>query len=190
MSDNPTSPYQEYFAMTGSPGAQGVKGRESYVRGVESRFGGEIEIGNFCSIGAGLIVYGACEHPSVMNKQAVSSYPFSEMGWGEYPRCGSRGKVKVGSDVWIGEDVTILDGVTIGDGAIIGAKSLVASDISPYSVVGGNPAKLIRFRFEPTQIVKLMRLKWWDWDNEKIRSALPKMVDVDEFLKQYAGDLH
>jgi len=81
-------------------------------------------------------------------------------------------KTVIGNDVWIGANVTILGGVTIGDGAVIGAGSVVTKDVKPYSIVVGNPAKFIKFRFPEKYIKKIHELKWWDWSEEKIRKLV------------------
>lgn len=80
----------------------------------------------------------------------------------------SKGDIVVGNDVWIGFDATIMPGVKIGDGAIIGAKSVVTKDVEPYTIVAGNPAKVIRKRFDDITIVTLLKIEWWDWEIEKI----------------------
>jgi len=82
--------------------------------------------------------------------------------------------------VWIGFEAVIMAGVTIGDGAIIASRAVVTKDVPPYSIVGGTPAKLIRKRFTDEQIDKLLRLKWWDWDEEKVRQNIDKIMDVNK----------
>jgi virginiamycin A acetyltransferase len=79
------------------------------------------------------------------------------------PRIHSRGNTVIGNDVWIGREAVIMPGVTIGDGAIIAARAVVVSDVDPYTVVGGNPAKHVRERFSDEDIDRLLRLAWWDW---------------------------
>lgn len=78
-------------------------------------------------------------------------------------------KTVIGNDVWIGANVIILAGVNIGDGAIIGANSLVTEDVEPYAIVHGTPAKFSRYRFEKPIIKDLLNIKWWNWDDEKIK---------------------
>ena len=155
-------------------------GNRSYTGSIDERFNAEVTIGNFCSIGAGLVVYGCCEHP-----QTVSTYPFTDLKWCDesvYPKTYSRGKITIGNDVWIGEDVVILDGVTIHDGAIIGARSVVAKDIPAYAVAAGNPCKVKRYRFTPRQRTKLIKSQWWNLPDEKIKELLPYMKDFDIFI--------
>ena len=84
----------------------------------------------------------------------------------------SNGDVIIGNDVWIGHESTIMSGVKIGDGAVIAANSVVVKDVEPYTIVGGNPAKVIKKRFSDDIINNLLELKWWDWSNEKINENL------------------
>lgn len=127
-------------------------------------------IGKYCSIGPGVkIVLG--NHPTSLISTHPTFYsnnkPFNtiadKMYYEEY-----RG-VTIGNDVWIGEDVLIPGGVKIGDGAVITSRAVVTKDVEPYSIVGGVPAKLIRYRFENEEISKLTQIKWWDKDEEWIR---------------------
>jgi acetyltransferase-like isoleucine patch superfamily enzyme len=96
----------------------------------------------------------------------------------------TKGEVVIGNDVWIADNVVIMSGVKIGDGAVIANNSHVIKDVEPYSLVGGNPAKFIKYRFTESQIEKLKEIKWWDWDIEKINEFLPLMCnsDIDNFI--------
>lgn len=96
--------------------------------------------------------------------------------------------VTIGHDVWIGHGVTILPGVTVGSGAVIGAGAVVTRDVAPYSIVGGVPARPIRARFPATVAETLEELAWWDWDQEKLASALPdiRALSVERFIEKYA----
>ena len=85
----------------------------------------------------------------------------------------------VGNDVWIGYEAVILSGVTIGDGAVIGTRAVVTKDVPPYTIVGGIPAKPIRKRFDDAVIERLEALRWWDWEEEKIRRAIPAIRSGD-----------
>jgi virginiamycin A acetyltransferase len=78
----------------------------------------------------------------------------------------------VGNDVWIGQEATIMPGVRIGDGAIVAAKSVVVTDVPPYAIVGGNPARVIRLRFTDDVVADLLAIRWWDWDADKITRNL------------------
>ncbi len=117
-----------------------------------------LKIGKFCSISDDVTIFLGGEHET----NTSSCYPFT------LKNHQTKGNVTIGNDVWIGQYSTILSGVNIGDGAIIGANSLVTKDVPPYAVVGGNPAKLIKYRFDEETIEKLLELKWWDWDINKI----------------------
>lgn len=127
-------------------------------------------IGKFCMIASGVeFIMNGANHLS----DAVSAYPFAVFGdaWSEamrgksYP---SRGDTVVGNDVWIGYRAALMPGVKIGDGAIIGAYAVVTKDVAPYAIVGGNPAREIRQRFSPGHVERLLQLRWWDWDLDKI----------------------
>lgn len=134
--------------------------------------GDKLIIGRFTAIATGVrFVMNGANHAM----GGFSTYPFNIFGcdWekGFDPQtwlAGSRGDTVVGNDVWIGADTMIMPGVTIGDGAIIAARSVVASDIPPYAVAGGNPAKMIRTRFDDETIARLLSIAWWDWTAEKI----------------------
>lgn len=101
----------------------------------------------------------------------------------------SRGDIIVGSDVWIGTDALILSGVNIGHGAVVAARSVVTRDVPAYSLVGGVPAKVIRFRFNREQIEALLKIKWWEWDELKIKGAVPLLsgLGIDEFISKYSN---
>jgi virginiamycin A acetyltransferase len=128
-------------------------------------------IGKFCALARGTrFIMGAANH----QRRGVSTFPFPMFGgdWLEHMHLFAQrdfpGDTVVGNDVWLGYDVTVLPGVRIGDGAIVAAKSVVASDVPAYAVVGGNPARLIRHRFAADEIARLVRLAWWDWPIEVI----------------------
>jgi virginiamycin A acetyltransferase len=131
--------------------------------------GDRLIIGRFCSI--------AAEVRFIMNggNHAIdwlTTYPFPIFGHGwevaepaEWP---NRGDTVVGSDVWLGYGATVMPGISIGDGAIVATGALVTRDVPPYAIVGGNPAALIRFRFDEPTRERLLRVRWWDWDAAKI----------------------
>lgn len=142
----------------------------------------DLRIGSFCSIAAGLTIVSG-QHPAVGEPKAISNFPFSEHGWGSYPPSKMSGCVEIGHDVWIGQNVTILDGVTVASGATLAAGAVVVRDVSPYSVVGGNPAQVLKFRFTDAQIDALLSIAWWEWSDSKIKEALPDMADIGAFLR-------
>ena len=96
----------------------------------------------------------------------------------------TKGDVKIGNDVWIGKEAIILSGVNIGDGAVIGARSLVSRDVQPYAIVGGNPAREIRKRFNDQTIQELLEIRWWEWEPNRIEKALPILLsnNIDKFI--------
>lgn len=150
--------------------------------------GGKLEIGNFCSIGQNVEIYLGGNHRA----DWISTYPFPafkhywEKAEGIKNFSISKGNVKIGNDIWIGNGSKILSGVTIGDGAIIGAYSIVTKDVEPFSIVAGNPAKVIGSRFDQITINKLIEISWWNWDDEKINSLSPYICqnDLNLFFKQ------
>jgi serine acetyltransferase len=105
-----------------------------------------------------------------------------EMG---HPSC--KGDITVGSDVWIGAKSTIMSGVKIGDGAIVAAGALVTKDVEPYSIVGGNPARLLKYRFDKSQIEELLKIEWWLWDESKIKEEAMILwsSDINYFIKKH-----
>ncbi|GAC1041174.1 DapH/DapD/GlmU-related protein [Rhizobium sp. No.120] len=98
-------------------------------------------------------------------------------------------RVVIGHDVWIGHGATILPGVTVGNGAVIGAGAVVSKDVAPYTIVGGVPAKLIRERFTAEIGARMDRLAWWDWDHDRLRTALAdfRALSAEDFLDRYAA---
>ena len=144
-------------------------GFERNVRYAFPFIGDRLVIGRFCSIASGAtFILNGGNHLT----ETVSSYPFAIFGSGwedAMPaRWPQRGDIVIGNDVWIGFEATLMPGVQVGDGAVIAAKSVVASDVPPYAVVGGNPARVIRFRHSEADIARLLELCWWNWPVETI----------------------
>lgn len=129
-------------------------------------------IGKFCSIACGAkFIFNSANH----TLSSVSTYPFPIFfeEWGLNIKdvtkaWDNKGDIVIGNDVWIGYEAVIMAGVTIGDGAIIGTRAVVTKDVPPYSIVGGVPAKPIRKRFDNETLEELLKIRWWDWSEEKI----------------------
>jgi acetyltransferase-like isoleucine patch superfamily enzyme len=134
---------------------------------------GQISIGKYCQIGAYVAIHGT-NHPITHPSIYINYRLFN----GELSKYKVSKPVTVGNDVWIGHAVIILGGVSIGDGAIIGAGSVVTKDVEPYSIVGGNPAKLIRKRFDDNIIKELQEFKWWEKTPEEM-SNLRTFLNTD-----------
>ena len=154
---------------------------ESHVTHHYDFIGDKLIIGKFCQIAAGVeFVMNGANHQ--MN--AVSTFPFYTLeGWTMNPPAKSdlpfKGDTVIGNDVWIGQNATILPGVHIGDGAIIGANSVVGSDVEPYTIVVGNPAEAIRYRFDEDLTELLLKFKWWDKPIEEINELIPILTSSD-----------
>ena len=171
-------------------------GRHSYYSGYYHRHGfdecarfllpdegvDKLIIGSFCSIGSGaaFIMAGNQGHRS----DWISTFPFFWMP--EAPAfAGAKnafrpaGDTVIGNDVWIGSEAIIMPGVTIGDGAVIGTRALVTRNVEPYAIVGGNPAKVIRKRFDDADIARLSEIRWWDWSDEQLKPAMPLLTSGD-----------
>ena len=153
---------------------------ESHVTHHYPIYGDRLVIGKFCQIAAGVeFIMNGANHQ--MN--ALTTYPFYILGWEQEPPdmadLPNKGDTVVGNDVWIGQNVTVLPGVRIGDGAVVGAESVVARDVEPYTVVAGNPARLIRRRFAPALQALLERLRWWDRPPEEIARLIPLLTRGD-----------
>lgn len=145
--------------------------------------GDRLKIGKFCSIACGAkFLFTSGNH----SLRSLSTYTFpiffEEWGLDAKDICSAwdnKGDIVIGSDVWIGYEALILSGVTVGDGAIIGSRAVVTKDVSPYTIVGGVPAKSIRRRFDGAVIERLEKLRWWDWDIETIRRSIPAIQSGD-----------
>ncbi len=142
-----------------------------------------LTIGRFCSIACGAkFLFTSANHTLC----SLSTYPFPLFyeEWGLDKRnvtdaWDNKGDIVVGNDVWIGYEAVILSGVTIGDGAIIGARAVVTSDVPPYTVVGGIPAKPIRKRYSDAVIDELVQLRWWDWPRVRIENSIGAIQSGD-----------
>jgi chloramphenicol O-acetyltransferase type B len=183
---------QGQFAETNDLIAKGllVIGRHSYgspkvwmYRGSECK----VIIGNFGSIGPGVQFIAGGIHPPSW----VSTYPF-RIKWkmnGAYDdgMPETRGDIIIGSDVWLGTDVVVLSGLNIGHGAIVATRSVVTHSIPPYAIVAGSPARIVKYRFDADIVDRLIKIAWWEWDDEKIHEAVPLLSsgNMDQFLLRY-----
>jgi virginiamycin A acetyltransferase len=153
-------------------------------------------IGRYCALARGVrFIMGAANH----RREGVSTFPFPMFGgdWlahmdlfaaREFP-----GDTVIGNDVWLGYESVVLPGVRVGDGAIVAAKSVVAADVPPYAVVGGNPARVLRQRFAPGEVERLLRVAWWDWPadlvSKHVRTIMSGSVDELEAAAHAHGFL-
>jgi acetyltransferase-like isoleucine patch superfamily enzyme len=137
----------------------------------------QLVVGKYCSIADGVQFILGGNHPL----DHATTFPLSKMSGRTTASEGpfSRGDIVIGADVWIGKDATILSGVTIADGAIVGACAVVASDVAPYSIVAGNPARLIRRRFSEEIIAQMIRLRWWDLPDEDVSALQARLQSSD-----------
>lgn len=159
-------------------------GRYSYTGDIENRFNVSVTVGRFCSISYSIRIFSG-EHPNITNPKSVTTFPFYELHGLPFTKCCGYDPITIGNDVWIGEFVSIKYGVTVGDGAVIGACSVVTKNVKPYEIVAGIPARHIRFRFNPEQIDRLLKIKWWDWPIEQIRANISYFEDIDGFIERF-----
>ncbi len=147
------------------------------------------EVGKFCSFGIG-VQLGAGRHPIHMAATSQLFYNANSLknDWVHPITYDQNLPIKVGNDVWIGSEALIMGGVTIGDGAVIGARSLVTKDIPPYAIAVGMPARVIKYRFEPEVIARLLEIRWWDFSEEEIHKHIGFFREQEitlEVLDQY-----
>jgi len=146
-----------------------------------------VRIGKYCSVGDGVrFVFG--EHRT----DKVTTFPLRAMCFNHAPHVNalSKGDIVVGHDVWIGVGAMILSGVKIGNSASVAAGAVVTKHVSPYSIVGGVPAKVIRMRLSEPQIAALEKIQWWNWPIEKVKANLECFYeDVDAFTQRHLADV-
>lgn len=140
-------------------------------------------IGRYCALAEGsTFIMGAANH----RLSSVTTYPFNVMGgkWRDIAtphidELPHKGDTVIGNDVWIGHDAVVMPGVRLGDGCIVAAYSIVTKSFPPYSVIGGNPARLIRKRFDDELIDLLLAFRWWDRDSREVTSLIPLLTSPD-----------
>lgn len=147
--------------------------------------GSQVQIGAFCSIADRVQLFLGGNHRT----DWVTTYPFGHIHTDTFKWHGlghpvSKGDIVIGNDVWIGSGSTIMSGVTIGDGAVIAANSTVVKDVPPYAIVGGNPAKVVKYRFTPEQISALLANPWWEKSDQEIQKIIPLLCseNIDDFI--------
>lgn len=160
----------------------------NFERNVRYHFdfiGDRLLIGRFCAIASGVqFIMNGANHETA----PISTFPFGIFGngWeqvnegaapgGKYPY---KGDTVIKNDVWLGYGATLMPGVTVGNGAVVAAKAVVTRDVPDYAIAGGNPARIIRMRFDDASIEHLLRLAWWDWDAAKITQHLKLINSAD-----------
>ena len=143
--------------------------------------GAKLKVGRYCSFADGITIFLGGNHRT----DWVSTYPFSDLPelWpamaGRSSTVTTRGDVVIGSDVWIGAGATVLSGVSIGHGAVVAARAVVTRDVPPYAVVGGNPATIVRMRFDAATVAALLDLAWWDLPHEQVARLAPLLQSED-----------
>ena len=152
------------------------------------------KIGNFCSIGDNVRTFFGrhpvsemiSSHPGFYNEfNPTTLYFHSDVDFEQHKFAIDNFVVNIGNDVWIGSNVLIMDGISIGDGAIIAAGSIVTKDVVPFEVVGGVPAKHIKYRFDVKSREIILKSKWWYWDLNEIVAKKKYFCDVDHFVGYY-----
>lgn len=197
----------EYAQISETPGVQRgedskiiITGKHSYgISNITLRSWGEgthLFIGSFCSIADNLTIILGGNHRT----DWATTFPFGHILSEPFPaghvnghgHPTTKGHVIIENDVWIGESCTVLSGVTIGSGSIVAAKSVVTKDVAPYTIVGGNPAKLIKQRFPQHMIQQLLEIKWWDRSDDDINKIVPllQMPLTDDVIATIIATLH
>jgi acetyltransferase-like isoleucine patch superfamily enzyme len=147
--------------------------------------GARIVVGAFCAIDNEARIHGGGEHVTTR----AASYPLNAMLFDRGKRNAlddvETGPTVIGNDVWIGKGATVLAGLTVGDGAVVGTRAVVTKAVPPYAIVAGNPARILRYRFDGETRERLLALRWWEWSDEEIRAQKRWfMGDVQSFLEE------
>lgn len=143
-------------------------------------------IGKFCSIGPNFMCGWGLHPTDGLSTSPVFYSTKAKYSFSAKDKFDEHQKTTIGNDVFIGANVTVLDGVSIGDGVIIGAGAVVSKDIPPYAIAFGVPIQIRRYRFSDSQIENLKKIRWWDFDEEKLRDVEQMFYDVDAFIQKYS----
>lgn len=167
-------------------------GAMSYIANLDYHYNfprhSHLLIGNYCQIAHDTVAELGMNH----DLGGISAYPFDQVlslgSLFELRSPYNKQQMMIGHDVWIGSGARVIKAVKIGNGAIIGSGAVVTKDVPAYAIVGGNPAKIIRYRFPPEIIDGLQRIKWWYWPLEKIRANLRYMKSAENFVTKFLGE--
>lgn len=167
-----------------------IAGVGSYcTNGLNNDFDTEIEIGNYTSIGRDfyVLVGSNAMHAPAYWPQAVTNSIFADWGWDYHDPRTRPAKLTIGHDVWVGGQVCVVskNSIKIGNGSILGARAVVTKDVPPYAIVGGNPARIIKFRFSEQVIDALEKIAWWQWPQETVKERAADFKDIEKFLQKY-----
>jgi len=178
--------YARYFKTYTGNNSYGLEG---VIRQVDA--GGLESAGSFVSIAVNVSL--AFRNHPIHLVTTHSMITYAQLGFIKKDKCHEydaiekrNERVKIGNDVWIGQNVTILPGVTINDGAIVGAGAVVTRDVPSYAIVGGNPAHVIKYRFDEETIQGLLEVRWWDWPDKTIRERIDDFYNTKKFVEKYS----
>ncbi|WP_352445388.1 CatB-related O-acetyltransferase [Mesorhizobium sp. M0016] len=145
-----------------------------------------LNVGSFCSVAGQVLFMCTGQHQT----KSATSFPIYSRLLKQpepIPNAGKPGGITIGNDVWIGHGAIILPGLTVGDGAVVGAGSVVTKSVEPYSIVAGNRARVIRSRFPTDVIAQLLEIKWWLWEEDKIKSEAAILTGpIETFIAKHA----
>lgn len=163
-------------------------GQHTYGEIIRRGEGNTISVGKYTQIAENVIADGGFQH----NTGFISTFPFNQKFEGLEHLTGHpniKGNITIGNDVWIGEGAVIMSGVTVGDGAIIGMRAIITKNVPAYAIVVGAPQKILRMRYDPDRIKALLKIEWWEWNEEKVRenAHLIMSENINEFIKLHYG---